>query len=588
MIVAWVRNLLMTIVVTTTTSVLSFSQLPELKYQQQLLRNEIDDVTSLVEVGSPSSNGFLLSLARNYYRLDNYAMAEEFYLQVIDQKICGTLDYKALAISLRQNGKYSLANEFYQLYVEETGDHSIDHLWHPRSAAQSAYERSHTTKLTNFHMLYGHMNEDGSSCLNIDNGTVSARLGCNALTNMAAIDLPVEEFGAVGSYTSGPVPNSYFYSYREPDGHYSIYYLYTKGNGKSRSFKLNLGEPGVDYAYPMFVKNTLYFASNKSGGNGGYDLYRAFWDGKEVEKTENLGPHINTDKNEILPSVFNGTFSFCSNGFPGEGGYDLFSVEWDFAQVDHITWPYNSEANEFLLIDQQGETAAVVREVAKKINLYRIDKYYDYNKEIEGIARDETGNPLTNADILISLIGRKTGQYATTDLDGVFNVVLNDTIKKYQVRGLKPNYIPSSFELDLTTLGDNPLVVVMKREAPVEPEPVYIVSSPSKNVIPSNPEVRDDVQDSDSTSKHDDIYNELQDAGSYYIIYASSKNYNSAYKFWSEWKETFPTAEILKNEEAGVFRVGTFAGTTQSEAMKAYKKAKLIKADAWILRPDQL
>lgn len=572
-----------------------FSQFPELEQQTKIIEDEIIQVLGLTQ-NNPDGNqiGFNLSLARNYYRLDNYKKAEHYYLKVIDQNICSPLDYKALAICLTHNGKMSLAEEFFRTYSSDNQETAFDKLWNTSDKPQSKYTRIRSEKLTNFDFLYGSLNTDGSTYLNIDHGTVRANVGCQSLVNMTAITWPTGEFDRIGSFTNGALPNSYFYSYKNDEGHYCIYYVYQKKGKWSKPKRLELGEPGANYVFPFFHEGKLYFSSDKSGGKGQFDLYEAGWDGKGAENVHNLGAFINTDKNEILPSLVNGRLSFASNGLPGGGGYDIFYTDWTYKTINTEEYPYNSNHHDFQLLDSREESAAIIRQEGGKTNVYLVEKYWDYNRVLTGTVIDNRGNDVPETRVLIAQQGATVGKFAITDLDGKFSIQLPDTIDDWVVEVNKPNYNPEKFVLSLSTLGDNPLSISLTHSTPIEPEPVFIINSPSQNVIPSAPgsdSTRQDAptdsssQQSDST---DDLFSEVDHDGVYYIIYASSRSYKGAYTFWEEWVKSFPDAEILKNEEKGVYRVGTYAGTTQTEAMKAYTRAKHIKSDAWILRPNQL
>lgn len=78
---------------------------------------------------------------------------------------------------------------------------------------------------------------------------------------------------------------------------------------------------------------TLYFASDRPGGYGGVDLYVTKKDPKTGQWSvpENLGPQINTAKNEKTPFIHSDsqTLYFSSDGHYGFGGYDIFYVRKD-------------------------------------------------------------------------------------------------------------------------------------------------------------------------------------------------------------------------------------------------------------------
>jgi peptidoglycan-associated lipoprotein len=104
---------------------------------------------------------------------------------------------------------------------------------------------------------------------------------------------------------------------------------------------------------PAFSRDgkTLYFASNRRGGKGGLDLYRAPMDNSgRFGRPINLGSTINTRGNEIFPYVSeDGKLYFSSDGHPSLGGLDIFvaSRSGDEIQIEHLGIPVNSVGDDF-------------------------------------------------------------------------------------------------------------------------------------------------------------------------------------------------------------------------------------------------
>ncbi|TRX52401.1 OmpA family protein [Fulvivirga sp. M361] len=93
---------------------------------------------------------------------------------------------------------------------------------------------------------------------------------------------------------------------------------------------------------------TLYFASERPGGLGGLDIYRSeLQENGEWGKARNLGPEINTSKNEDSPVIHpdGQTLYFSSSGHPGIGGFDIFYSKLDgkrFQKPVNIGYPINT------------------------------------------------------------------------------------------------------------------------------------------------------------------------------------------------------------------------------------------------------
>lgn len=102
----------------------------------------------------------------------------------------------------------------------------------------------------------------------------------------------------------------------------------------------------------------LYFSSNMPGGFGGYDLYFSEREKNGWSAPKNLGPQINTPKNDVFPfSHCGGDFFFSSDGHEGIGGLDIYVahlVENASYEVENLGKQFNTANDElgFILNDQ--------------------------------------------------------------------------------------------------------------------------------------------------------------------------------------------------------------------------------------------
>lgn len=107
-------------------------------------------------------------------------------------------------------------------------------------------------------------------------------------------------------------------------------------------------------------ENQIFFSSNRPGGFGGMDLWVTTWNGLGWGEPVNLGPKVNTSKNEIFPFIDeNRMLYFSSNGHKGMGGLDLFTATVDgndWTNVKNLEAPLNSKKDDFGFCSEKGGT----------------------------------------------------------------------------------------------------------------------------------------------------------------------------------------------------------------------------------------
>lgn len=111
---------------------------------------------------------------------------------------------------------------------------------------------------------------------------------------------------------------------------------------------------------------TLYFSSNRPGGLGGTDLYKATMDGKgEWINVKNLGPAINTPFDEEGPFIDYDmvTLYFSSKGHKNMGSYDIFKSVYDpkkdkWSDPENLGYPINTPDDDiFYITSSDGKRA---------------------------------------------------------------------------------------------------------------------------------------------------------------------------------------------------------------------------------------
>jgi OmpA-OmpF porin, OOP family len=194
----------------------------------------------------------------------------------------------------------------------------------------------------------------------------------------------------------------------------------------------------------------LFFASDKKGGAGGFDIWYAplLADGTAGEVV-NAGT-INSSANEQSPFYHNGssTLVFASDRTPSMGGYDLFSskgtiAEWKLAE--NMGSPVNSSRDDVYFFANENKNLlnnAIVssdRGAECCLSAYAVTKM-PKTKIIKGLIIDCANNePLADAQVIMKNASGKTFQ-TTTSKDGIYSFELSDDFSQNQFVVSKEKY----------------------------------------------------------------------------------------------------------------------------------------------------
>lgn len=194
-----------------------------------------------------------------------------------------------------------------------------------------------------------------------------------------------------------------------------LYISYREGNDWSRPVNLGPAVNSRDWdSQPSLSADgrKLYFVSERPGGIGGRDIWLSRRNAdNEWEQAVNLGKSINTGRDEVSPFIHvNGqTLYFASKGYPGIGGYDLYSAEYvngEWTQPKNLGWPVNTPEDQIsLFVTSNGKRAYYSLDSYDANGLPTSTLYYfDIPPEIsvrnrsfyvKGTIKDEsTGSPL--------------------------------------------------------------------------------------------------------------------------------------------------------------------------------------------------
>ena len=137
-----------------------------------------------------------------------------------------------------------------------------------------------------------------------------------------------------GSGTFNRAKDKYYFTSCREDGSCRIYLSQLQGGKWQDPVVLNqhINLPGSNAKHPALSGSgdTLFFVSDRPGGQGGTDIWMSIQAGEEAWGSPvNLGKEINTSFNEISPFYVSqgNLLVFASNGHEGLGGMDIYLAE---------------------------------------------------------------------------------------------------------------------------------------------------------------------------------------------------------------------------------------------------------------------
>lgn len=227
----------------------------------------------------------------------------------------------------------------------------------------------------------------------------------------------------------------------------------------------------------------LFFSSNRKDGYGGNDIWytERKEDGTWAEAL-NVGPHVNTPKDEVSPFIFfnNEVLFFASDGHVGFGGKDLYMSRFEhggFGEPVNLGYPINDQNDQLALFITAQKDYAYYTEnayTAGKVDssfIYRFNfpKEIDLGEKIivsEGrVYNQNTGEPVEAKLSLVDLSNDSTlYKFQSDGKAGQFTMLYPDKA----FTGLyveKKGFIPKIYNVEKDSLKD-------RRNIEIELQPV--------------------------------------------------------------------------------------------------------------------
>lgn len=163
---------------------------------------------------------------------------------------------------------------------------------------------------------------------------------------------------------------------------------------------------------------TLYFTSDRNGGYGELDIYRATLNRRgRWTDVENLGPEINTPFNEETPFITsNGRYLFFSSeGHNSMGGYDIFYVDLENPeQVHNAGYPLNDTGDNIFFFPAEDGKAGYIS-LYSEDNLGQKDIYKVILEEDHELIAEYSG-PDKTPSVTDSVVEADTFQVSSDEI----------------------------------------------------------------------------------------------------------------------------------------------------------------------------
>ena len=340
-------------------------------------------------VNSEPTNNYLINrLADSYYNIFNTVEAEKWYSKIIDSDPQAELIFKYSQM-LKANGKYKESNKWMSKFAEMMPyDSRAVSFRNTPNYIDVIVKKGKRFNIQNLE-INSKFSDFGSTLINdklVFSSSRNEKRKSYGWNDEPFLDIFSSQINENGSYLEPSLMNDFNSKYHEgnitfsTDGKtayftresyfereyeknednrikFSQLYIFMakKSNGKWLSFEsLNINDINFSNKNPMIDGNGeyLYFSSNRPGGYGLYDLYRAkINEDGSVDEPENLGQKINTEGHEVHPYMANDNIIyFSSDGHLGLGGLDVFyskNIDDKWSNVRNVGIPVNSGADDF-------------------------------------------------------------------------------------------------------------------------------------------------------------------------------------------------------------------------------------------------
>ncbi|GAO42583.1 OmpA family protein [Flavihumibacter petaseus] len=303
----------------------------------------------------------------------------------------------------------------------------------------------------------------------------------NTASGVSRVDLPQGKGIEQGAVSITPDGQTIFLTRWSDNGNKKAAGIFSsrkEGSGWSEPVSIGdqINTPGGNSQQPVVTPDGrfLIYSSDRSGGQGGFDLWYTPLDKGKTGTPVNMGSVINTAGDEQAPyfHAASNTLVFASNGRVGLGGFDLYTSQGGFEQWNepkNLGYPVNSVKDD-MYFASRGDAKNMLADVLLSsdraseccFDLFVLHKKLPL-KNIRGQVRD-CGDQRPLGGVALAVVGADNKTIVThrTDGEGRYSfeleewqaLTLQSSIAGYQAGSLQFGKGLPEDQLDL----DNPVL----------------------------------------------------------------------------------------------------------------------------------
>lgn len=230
--------------------------------------------------------------------------------------------------------------------------------------------------------------------------------------------------------------------------------LYIADNLGGRFFNvkpIDINKDGYSQKAPAFNADgtKIYFSSNMPGGLGGFDIWETTLVNNQWSAPKNLGNLLNTAANEINPyisqSKTDNKIYFASDRDGGFGGFDLYSaltLDNVWQGVEIMPAPINAAGNDISIVyDNDVKTGYFCSERIGGKGGYDVYRFTPFNLKMNVNTKDTFSEKPIGYALIQLFDGAEKILEGVTDEHGNATFSINKN-KKYTLKITKDNYRP--------------------------------------------------------------------------------------------------------------------------------------------------